>query len=241
MNLTWQVNSEDAQKVKDFLASQGGNRWYIDRIAKVGAGKPKEVTKDEAWRAMIYCLLTTQQNSSREAPITRFHKQEPYPLSYPACVLEKNLVEMVTDTLTSFGGIRRTNRIADELATNFHRLEDGTWDELLPSLNGLCANDDPKLERSTARQIAGGLKGFGPKQSRNLLVELNLARTEIPIDSRIIKWLNNLPFPIHLNQTALSDPDMYELILDGFQALAKAADVLPTLLDAAIFGSFDPT
>lgn len=239
MNLTWQVSPEDAQKVKDFLASQGGNRWYLDRIALVENGKPPKVTKDEIWKAMIYCLLTTQQNSSKTSPITRFHRQENFPLSYTVCLQEQNLAQKVTQTLTTFGGIRRTHRIAEELATNLCRLEDGAWDEQLRGLNSLCCSDDPKLERHTARQIAKDLKGFGPKQFRNLLVELNLARNEIPIDSRIIKWLNTLPFPVHLNQTALSDPDVYELILDGFQALAKAAGVLPTVLDAAVFGSFD--
>src|SRR3712207_8726784 len=41
------------------------------------------------------------------------------------------------------------------------------------------------------RSIDDSLKGFGPKQSRNLLQGLGLTRYEIPIDIRITRWFND--------------------------------------------------
>jgi hypothetical protein len=82
-------------------------------------------------------------------------------------------------------------------------------------------------------------KGFGPKQSRNLLQGLGLSRFEIPIDSRITKWLNAIGFPLKLTANALQDRNYYNFVSDGFQKLCEACEIMPCVLDAAIFSSFD--
>ena len=82
-------------------------------------------------------------------------------------------------------------------------------------------------------------KGFGPKQSRNLLQGLGISRFEIPIDSRITKWLNSIGFPVKLTANALQDRNYYNFVSDGFQKLCEACDIMPCVLDAAIFSSFD--
>ena len=56
---------------------------------------------------------------------------------------------------------------------------------------------------------------------------------------RLIKWLNDFGFPIHLSASALSDPDYYHFISDGIQALCKKANVYPCIFDAAVFSSYD--
>ena len=81
--------------------------------------------------------------------------------------------------------------------------------------------------------------GFGPKQARNLLQSLGLTRHEIPIDSRIAKWLNDFGFPVRLSASALGDRHYYAFVMDGVQALCRASEVAPCVLDAAIFASFD--
>jgi hypothetical protein len=37
----------------------------------------------------------------------------------------------------------------------------------------------------------------------------------------------------------LADRDSYSFVMDGFQALCQACDVVPCVLDAATFASFD--
>jgi hypothetical protein len=68
---------------------------------------------------------------------------------------------------------------------------------------------------------------------------LGLTKFETPIDSRIVKWLNVHKFPISLSSLGLSDPGYYEFVSDGFRELARAADVLPCVLDAAVFAAGD--
>ncbi len=77
--------------------------------------------------------------------------------------------------------------------------------------------------------------GFGPKQSRNLWQTLGLFRYEIPIDSRITKWMNKNIYPFKLSATALSDLNYYEFIMNGIQKLSEECNVLPCVLDASIF------
>ena len=62
---------------------------------------------------------------------------------------------------------------------------------------------------------------------------------EIPIDSRITKWLNDFGFPIKLSATALADHNYYNFVSDGFQVICKACDIKPCVMDAVIFSSFD--
>jgi hypothetical protein len=59
---------------------------------------------------------------------------------------------------------------------------------------------------------------------------------EIPIDSRITKWLNNeLDFPLTVSSTTLQDVNFYHFVSDAIQSLCKKADVKPCLFDAAVF------
>ncbi len=59
------------------------------------------------------------------------------------------------------------------------------------------------------------------------------------MDSRVAKWLRRFSFPLEPSSAALSDLSFYELVEDGFQTLCRQAGVLPCLMDAAIFVSFD--
>ena len=106
-------------------------------------------------------------------------------------------------------------------------------------LNDLRRNQTAASDRKAAAFIDDNFEGFGPKQSRNLLQSLGLSRYEIPIDSRITKWLNDFGFPVRLSATGLSDRNYYNFVSSGFQQLCKEAKVLPCVLDAAIFSSFD--
>ena len=90
-----------------------------------------------------------------------------------------------------------------------------------------------------AEMIADELKGFGPKQSRNLLQILGLSMYELPIDSRVIKWLTNFGFPIIISTKGLQDNNYYNFIMDAIQNLCEQSKVIPCLLDAAIFENGD--
>ena len=80
---------------------------------------------------------------------------------------------------------------------------------------------------------------FGPKQARNLLQGLGLTKHEIPLDSRIANWLKEFGFAVENPESAFLTPRSYERILDSIHELCRRCDVLPCILDAAIFASSD--
>ena len=46
-------------------------------------------------------------------------------------------------------------------------------------------------------------------------------------------------FPVTLTASPLQDQNYYNLVSDGFRQLCEACKIMPCVLDAAIFSSFD--
>jgi len=239
MKIFWQIEERDVKNVKTFFDSHKDNPFVKNRINRnINRSVPK-VTKDLFWEAMISCLLTTQQRSGPDSAVTRFICKNPFPLNLPLCSSQSNLSKFVSDTITKFGGIRRANKIAEAVSDNLKWLENNGWQRIFRVADSLENNETVKIERESAEYIDDHLNGFGPKQARNLLQSLGLTRYEIPVDSRIIKWLNDFGFPIKLSSAGLTDKNYYNFIMDGLQQLCERSGVYPCVLDAAIFSSFD--
>ena len=239
MRIEWHIDSDDVRRVKAFFEAHKNAAFVKRRIQKNVKRKNIRVSRTDFWQTMVSCLLTTQQRSGPNTPVTRFIRTKPFPLSYSRCCSQRNVRQFVETQLGRFGGLWRWKEIANELTTNLSLLEDGLWSEVLPLSNQLRSARNAKAERRAAEFIDNSFKGFGPKQSRNLLQILGLTRYEIPIDSRITKWLNSFGFPVRLSAQALADRNYYNFVSDGFQTLCKRSRVYPCELDAAIFVSFD--
>lgn len=239
MKLLWQIEDHDIEKTKQFYEGHKTNVFVQNRFQRNIEKRLPPFTKDIFWEAMISCLITTQQRSGPESSVTRFICTKPFPLGFQKCKETGNLRNTVTSVITNFGGLRRGNTIGEECFYNFRWLENGGWDVIYKMVQDLTSDQTLKKERESADIIIDNLKGFGPKQSRNLLQSLGLTKFEIPVDSRITKWLGAFGFPIKLSATALSDKNYYNFVLDGFQAICKAGNIYPCLMDAAIFSSFD--
>ena len=239
MKIIWQVDAEDITKVKEFFDRHKGNAFVKMRIAtNLKDGKPP-VSKEVFWEVMISCLLTTQQRSGPGSTVTRFISTSPFPLRHEICLEQADLDSFVTEVLSKFGGLRRSTTIGREAKANLAYLENGGWKATTEVLEKVRLHRDPTTERDGARFLDANFKGFGPKQSRNLLQGLGLSRFEVPIDSRITKWLNEFGFPVKLTANGLADQNYFEFVSDGFQQLAEACCIAPCVLDAAIFSSFD--
>lgn len=239
MKLNWEIEPDDVKRVQLFLAAQASSPFVQKRIERNCRSDKPKVRKDEFWRRAVACLLTTRQRAGPGSAVTRFINTKPFPLNYKLCVTQDDLREFAFNLLTEFRGLRRTNKIAAELQTNLDRLEGGLWSETMTVLDELRAKQTAPADRKAADFIDDNFMGFGPKQSRNLLQSLGLSKYEIPIDSRITKWLNDFGFPVTLTATGLSDRNYYGFVSDGLQHLCKEAKVMPCVLDAAIFASFD--
>lgn len=246
MKINWIIEEKDIRQIKDLVDSQSGKSFVKNRIAKNVDGTIPDFNRDIFWNAMISCLLTTQQRSGPESSVTRFICTVPFPLNLNKCEVQPHLKEFVEDTITDFGGLRRAKTIGDEVLSNFKWLKNGGWQKIEAIAKVLAENrrqspqlDDKYIEREAAKIASDKLKGFGPKQSRNIWQSLGHTRFEIPIDSRITKWFNKNGFPVRLSAGALSDENYYDFVMDGIQEACKASEVYPCILDAAIFASFD--
>ena len=239
MRITWHIDPDDIERVQVFLESHRDSSLVRQRIvANLATNKPA-ITKDVFWHYMVFCLLTTQQRSGPTSSVARFFEINPFPLSYRVCRQDMDLAEFARTTISAFGGLRRSTIIGKEMVANLSFLNGDGWEHTCQYLDRVRLISSPEAEREAANFIDDHFKGFGPKQSRNLLQELGLSRYEIPIDSRITKWLNAFRFPLRLTAEALQDRNYYQFISDGFQRLSAACDVYPCVLDAAIFSSFD--
>lgn len=240
MKLRWEIEDTDIRKVKEFYDENKNNGLVLWRWERNVEGSFSRFSRDAFWKEMVVCLMTTQARAGPNSAVSRFADQKPFPLRYRECKERRNLKSFVRRTLTDFGGIRRNITISEQVHDNFRRLEQqGGWEEVKKVIRMTSKNQKPETEIEAADFIDQCLKGFGPKQSRNLLQGLGLTKYEIPIDSRITRWLNDFGFPIALSATALSDLDYYKFVSEGFRELCDACDVYPCMLDAAIFSSFD--
>jgi len=235
----WDISSVDIEKLLKFIYKHSNNVFVRNRVELNLNPNKALINKNQFWNDHVACLLTSVQRSGPNSAVTRFIRANPFPLTYELCLSQSDLTTYAHDLLTDFSGLRRTNKIPDELSTNLIRLEQGLWDPVFSTIDALIRTQEQQVERTSAHFIVNNFKGFGPKQSRNLLQGLGLTKYEIPLDSRIIKWLNRFGFPIKLTAGALSDRYYYEFVLDAVHELCDKADIYPCVLDAIVFTSFD--
>lgn len=239
MRVLWDISEDDALRVRSFVAKMQGNAFVQLRKRRNLAETKPRVERPEFWFQMVAMRLTSIQRSGPDSPIAKFIRIKPFPLRYDVSSECDSLENHIAETLKGAGGIRFSNKIAEDLTENMKRLREGQWARVLEICNQFTGPVTSNVEREAARYIQEHFSGFGPKQSRNLLQSLGLTRFEIPIDSRVTKWLNGFGFPVRLNAAVLSDAAYYEFVSDGIQALCENADIFPCVLDAAIFAAKD--
>ncbi len=239
MRHEWVIDDADTRKVRTFVKEWSDDPFVRARIEHNLTDVKPPITREAFWSGLYACLLTTQQRSGPTSPVTKFLLRKPSPLRLSVCESQDNLPTYVTRVLTKSGGLRRTTIIGKELQANLPMLQGEGWKEVWQHLEAVRLEQTVGVERAGANFIKERFRGFGPKQSRNLLQCLGLNRYEIPLDSRVTKWLQAFGFPIGLSAAILGDIQYYEFVLDAVQELCRKAEVFPCLLDAAIFASFD--
>jgi thermostable 8-oxoguanine DNA glycosylase len=239
MDIDWRVGREDVARVKALVLEQANSALVRQRKAKNLSRTKPQVRRKRFWYQMVSMRLTSIQRSGPNSHVANFNRTKPFPLDYEAVSAEKHVDRFISNVLKKAGGIRFSNVIAHQLAGNLRLLEQGEWDRSLKQCNRLVRPASPAAEKEIASYIQDKFAGFGPKQARNFLQALGLTRYEIPIDSRVTAWLNELGFPFRLSATALADVNYYEFVSEAVQRLCAKSHVYPCMLDAAIFASRD--
>ncbi len=248
MKMQWHIEDSDIERVKKVIEDQAEAQLVKARQQNL-ASQRSEVSKEAFWCHMVKARLTTQNRVGPRAPVGIFVGKRPFPLSYKRVRSKRNVehVERFIAKTVKQAKIGKFNNIARDLAVNWFYLKSGEWERALHECNRLTKlpaetdeKERKKTERAVANYIEDTFKGFGPKQSRNLLQMLGLTQYEIPIDSRLSKWLNPCLSPVVLTSPLLGDRAFYEFVLNGIQELCRQAGTVPCLFDASVFAAMEP-
>ena len=235
------VRDNDVGAVRNLVDRFEHTEFFRSRRVSNVAQPPPEFSRDEFWRVLLGCLLTTQQRSTKGSPVHLFLELNSFPVTLSACASETSTQVFILDAIRNFGGIRRGVTISRQASENFDQLNKGFWNETEEWFQRLAQQrmrepqkGDYVLEREASHWADQSFVGIGPKQSRNLWQWLGLTRFEIPLDSRVAEWVNNnLTTKIDIKR--LGQLNYYESALDNLQAICEQAGVLPCELDAAAF------
>lgn len=245
MKFEFQIEQSDIQAVVNIINENKCQEFVIERVRRNVEGSLSDVSQEEIWQTQMMCLLTSQQRSGTNSPVSRFLEEKPFQISLEMCKNADSIENFLNSRLMNFGGIRFSNNISKRATANFDKLEKGGWEEIIEWLEKLKSQrmEPPHtshyhLERCAAKYMSQ-YEGFGPKQSRNFWQALGLMRYEFVLDSRITAWLKNNQFPVPLSATALGDEGYYLFLSDILRELCNRANVLPCILDAAIFINSD--
>jgi thermostable 8-oxoguanine DNA glycosylase len=246
MKFDWIIEESDIQAVKSIIEQQSDSQIVLERIERNINAPIPEINNSRLWQVQLMCLLTSQQRSGPNSPVSNLLSEEPFRLSIEKCKEQKNLMSFIQSTLKEYGGVRFSENIAKRATANLKKLERGGWDKLDNWVDKLLAQrkqtPNPMnylLERQAAVYMDEEYEGFGPKQSRNFWQDLGLIRYEFVIDSRMTKWLRTLNIPAPISSEALSDEIYYEFLSDILRDLCTKAGVIPCVLDAAVFASYE--
>lgn len=84
---------------------------------------------------------------------------------------------------------------------------------------------------------SGAFPGLGQKQARNFLQWIGLSRYEVPLDSRVLKRLQEFGANFVPSSSAMTDEAVYLFVQDLVQRIAKELGIYPCELDVCIFAS----
>lgn len=240
MRLELTYDSTDVEIVKKLAATPESRKLIRERNAYLAMGRTRH---DDAaiWRAMVVCLLTKRQRATPGTAVQRFCDETPFQLAYGvfAGVAPDHIGEQTTSIIAR-NGLWRANEIGPQVQENAIWLGDGGFDEIRDHIDRLAYRPNSTDERATATFLAEKLKGIGPEQSRNFLLNTGVMFYEIPIDSRVTRWIKtNLSGAkdLPISDKTLADPDYYTLILDCLVQLAHDAGLTPVEFDAIMFGA----
>ena len=117
----------DVDAVKRLIQARRDTEFVCRRIKRNVALPAPEVAREQFWFALVGCLLTTQQPSTKDKPVNRFVNSKPFPLALDICEKQTSIEEFVLKTVQDFHGIRFGNKIADQASENWRYLNQGLW------------------------------------------------------------------------------------------------------------------
>lgn len=238
MEFQWVVKPSHKKIYRDFIDRYKDHPFVRGRVASNIEHVDVAISKDIFWKVLLGCFFTTQQRSGKGSHVERFLASGDALLDVNHCLGLGNLRNVAEKALAK-NGLRRSERIANEIDHAATQINVVGWATIRSQLDTIASYTTARKERLVARFLQERFLGLGPKQSRNLIQWMGLSKYEIPLDSRMVKVLRELKFPVPLSPTALADENYYCFIEDAIQLLMARIDVYPCVFDACAFASFE--
>lgn len=237
----WSITTPQADHARAVLQEAEGSNFFEARKKRNIEQARLQRTPEVYWRILVGCVVTTQQRSGPGTIVGEFVNREPFPLRL-SVFENRDPVQVARETLSDNGlpGKQKGRYIGE----NYNWFTSGGADYLeqisrqLEKLPSEPVQGRIFEETMAALAIKPYLLGIGPKQSRNFWQWLGLSQWEIPLDSRVLGWLKELPdIPpeVQVSQSSLSDEETYRAVVSWIQALSREVGTKPCLLDAAVF------
>jgi thermostable 8-oxoguanine DNA glycosylase len=233
MELIWKLSDSDITKVRDYVKKN--NNQNVERIINRNINHiDRRIDKDSILRTMLICLLSSETDPYPESKVEQMFRKKPYLLNYQFLFKVHNIENSFQEVFLTFGITKYAKKVPRYFSTNFESLEENDWgleSELNRSIDHELSKSD---ERKLADIVDRSFKGFGSKEARSFLLALGVTKYEIPIDYKLIKWLENFGFPLKFSKTALQDILFYHFVSDGIQRLCEISEIYPSVLYTSI-------
>ncbi|MBJ2148661.1 hypothetical protein JC606_20155 [Vibrio sp. IB15] len=238
MKLDWELSQSSIVKWKMFY-EQNKNSSFVQNRYRRNVARTEALDLDEnaIWNAFIMCQLTTAQRSGPTSRVSKFLKGSSPMLDYGTCTNAIDPEKFFYDELTN-AGVRRTNIISENLADTLYWFNQQHMEEVKALVEQTYSQGTRESEIELAEALSE-YKGIGLKQSRNLGQYLGVTKYEIPIDSRVIKKLDEFGCGFSPSAHALTCPQVYRVVHNLIDQISAELGIVPCILDACIFSSFD--
>ena len=180
MKVKIEIEENDIQAIKKIIHDESNNDFVKNRINIIN--KPKTSIED-FWYAIIIGLLSSQQKSGPNSPVSKILNKKPFEFSLSILSSKKNIQLYVLSVLNSYKGIRFNNRISKFVAEDF-LVFNQEIKQIKEKINSIVTSTEDKrgsLEKDFCLFLKDKFKGVGPKQSRNILLSIGLSKYEIPV------------------------------------------------------------
>ena len=207
MKSIWTIDNTVLENIRKVIIDNIDSKLAKERKSKNIEKKGIDLSKNNVWKILVGCEITSRQKSGENSPTDQLLKSGSKLFDFNYC---KNNHNFIIDELKKFN-LRRYNTIAEWLILIIKEWELGEWDILQKKLTLLKKDHSKEDEKQVIDYLRSGkYKGLGLKQSRNFLQWLGLSIYEIPIDSRVIKVLENCGCNFVPGPKALQDDATYE-------------------------------
>jgi thermostable 8-oxoguanine DNA glycosylase len=233
MELVWKLSDSDIIKVREFVKTNVNPN--VEKIMNRNIRRIEvTIDKDSILRAMLTCLLASDTDSYPEHEIDKiFHKKSHF-LNFEYLFKMNSIENAFHEIFQKFGNNKYVKKVPKYFSSNFDFLVETNWNLESEIKNSLKKELTKHDERKLADMADRSFKGFGSKEARSFLLALGVTKYEIPIDNKLIRWLEKFSFPIKFTKIALQDIIFYHFVSDGIQKLCEVSDIYPCVLYASI-------